>query len=64
MGLAQELALLADTLRDVSAGGLYYEQDVYNRARYKAVQDVSVRLFAIATGAVPEQIEALRLQGL
>lgn len=58
--LAQQLANLADRLRDISAFGLHYSHDRYDRDRYQAVQDVSVELLALATQAPLESFEPLR----
>lgn len=58
--LAQQLAHWADKLRDVSALGLAFSTDVYDRERYQAVQDVALSLQALATGEPLDRLEPLR----
>ncbi len=60
MDLAQQLALLADRLRDISALGLMYSTGQYDLARYRAVQDISIELLALATQEPPAAFEPLR----
>src|SRR5882757_5824408 len=60
MDLAQQLALLADRLRDTSAFGLMYATGQYDLARYTAVQDISIELLALATQELPADFEPLR----
>ena len=60
MELAQRLAYLADRLRDVSAFGLHFSQNPYDRAHFQTVQDVALELFALATQEPLERFEALR----
>ena len=59
MDLAQQLALLADRLRDIAAFGLHYSEDRYDRERFAAVQAVAVELFALAEQKPPAQFEPL-----
>lgn len=59
-GLAQQLALWADELRDHSANGLHFSQSHYDRARFQAIQEIAMSMLALATGDLPEQIETLR----
>ncbi len=40
--LAQKLAGYADILRDCSATGLHFAANIYERDRWKRVQDVTV----------------------
>lgn len=57
---AQQLALWADQLRDASAMGLRFSDSIYDRQRYKAMQDMAMEMLALATGELPEQLEPLR----
>jgi ADP-ribose pyrophosphatase YjhB (NUDIX family) len=57
---AQQLALWADRLRDLSAMGLAFASNVYDSDRYKAVQDIAISLLALAIGEPPEDLEPLR----
>lgn len=57
---AQQIALWADKLRDLSALGLHFATDIYNRERYQAVQDIAVSLLALATGEPLDHLEPLR----
>ncbi|MEM7736468.1 MAG: NUDIX hydrolase N-terminal domain-containing protein [Deinococcota bacterium] len=57
---AQQLALWADKLRDVSSLGLQFSDNVYDKENYQAVQDIAMGLLAIASGVSFEDIEPLR----
>ncbi|MBN1936936.1 MAG: NUDIX hydrolase N-terminal domain-containing protein [Anaerolineae bacterium] len=57
---AQQLALWADQLRDVSAMGLHFSRSIYDTQHYQTVQNVAMEMLALATGELPEQIEPLR----
>ena len=50
MKIAQQLALWADKLRDVSAMGWHFARSSYDREHYRAVQDVAMAMLAAATG--------------
>ncbi|MCB0037959.1 MAG: NUDIX hydrolase N-terminal domain-containing protein, partial [Anaerolineales bacterium] len=41
MNIAHQIALWADKLRDVSAMGLLFAQDPYDRERYQQTQTIS-----------------------
>ncbi|BCL84123.1 NUDIX hydrolase N-terminal domain-containing protein [Ktedonobacteria bacterium brp13] len=58
--LAQKLALYADILRDCSAAGLHYADNIYDQDRYKRIQDVAIELLALATTKPLEELEPLR----
>jgi ADP-ribose pyrophosphatase YjhB (NUDIX family) len=58
--IATQLALWAEKLRDVAALGLHFSTDIYNRDRYRTVQDIAMAMFALATARPPEEIEPLR----
>ena len=58
--LAQKLALYADILRDCSALGLHFAENIYERERYKRIQDVALELFALASAQSVEELEPLR----
>ena len=60
MDIAQQLALLADRLREISALGLMYGTTQYDLSRYTAVQDISIELLALAAQEPPETFEPLR----
>ena len=57
---AQQIAIWADKLRDISALGLHFCQSVYDRQHYQAVQDIAVEMLALATGETVAQLEPLR----
>lgn len=59
-GLAQQLALWADQLRDLSAMGLHFSRSIYDTQHYQTVQNIAMEMLALATGDLPEQIEPLR----
>jgi ADP-ribose pyrophosphatase YjhB (NUDIX family) len=60
MTLAQQIAMWADRVRDIAAEGLHFAQDVYNRERYEALQDLAMEMYARATDVPPEELEPLR----
>lgn len=57
---AQQLALWADQLRDVSAQGLYFADNPYDKQHYQAVQDIAMAMLALATDTSLEKMEPLR----
>ena len=57
---AEQIALWADQLRDISAMGLHYTDGPYDRPRYEAVQNVAMAMSAMATGTVLDALEPLR----
>ncbi len=60
MNLAERLAAWADRLRDVSARGLHFADNPYDRENYRVVQDVALELLAVAVDKTPESLEPLR----
>lgn len=60
VGIAQQLALWADKLRDLSALGLTFATDTYDRERYRGVQEIAMSVLALATGESLESLEPLR----
>jgi ADP-ribose pyrophosphatase YjhB (NUDIX family) len=57
---AQQIALWADQLRDLSASGLEHSPSIYNKNRYHAVQNIAMAMLAFSAGETLEQIEPLR----
>ena len=57
---AQQLALWADRLRDVSAMGLHFAKNIHDELHFRAVQDIALEMLALAVGETLEQIEPLR----
>jgi 8-oxo-dGTP pyrophosphatase MutT (NUDIX family) len=57
---AQQLALWADKLRDLSAQGLHFAEHIYERDRWTQVQTLALEMLASATGDHFETLEALR----
>ena len=57
---AEQIALWADRLRDISAMGLRFSENVYDQAHYRAVQNIAMEMLALATGESLEQMEPLR----
>ena len=45
---AEQIALWADKLRDLSAAGLQYANNSYEKVRYEAIQDLSMEMLAYA----------------
>lgn len=57
---AEQLARWADKLRDISAFGLHFSRNPYDRAHYQQVQDIALAMLAQAVGEAPEQWEPWR----
>lgn len=57
---AQQIALWADKLRDMSAMGLYFAKDIYDQQRYRELQTMAMEMHAFATGDSLESLELLR----
>ncbi len=58
--LARRLALWAEKLRDVSALGLHFVENPYDRHNYQVVQSIAIEMAALASGELPEALEPLR----
>jgi ADP-ribose pyrophosphatase YjhB (NUDIX family) len=57
---AQQIALWADKLRDLSAFGLYFAANQYDKERYETIQDIAMEMFALASDESLETLEPLR----
>lgn len=57
---AQQIALWADKLRDMSAFGLIFAKDPYDLQRYREMQTMAIEMHAYATGDSLEALEPLR----
>jgi len=57
---AEQIALWADMLRDISAKGMHYAADVHEQLAFGRVQDVAMEMFGLVTGLSPEAVESLR----
>jgi mutator protein MutT len=60
MNTAEQIALWADRLRDLSAMGLAFAENIYDRERYQAIQDVAMSMLAQATDESLDRLEPLR----
>lgn len=60
MNIAQKVSLWADKLRDISAMGLLFARNQYDREHYQQVQTISLEMFAFATDTSVEALEPLR----
>lgn len=60
MQTAQRLALQADRLRDIAAGGLRYTTNSHDRECYAAVQQIAMELLALSTDEALDSLEPLR----
>lgn len=58
--LAQQIALWGDRIRDMSATGLRYAQNIYDRQRYEMLQNLALEMLAVATGRSLADLEPLR----
>jgi ADP-ribose pyrophosphatase YjhB (NUDIX family) len=57
---AEQVALWADRLRDISAMGLHFAKSVHDEEAYRAVQSIAMEMTAVAMDRPVEQMEALR----
>lgn len=57
---AETIALWADKLRDLSAAGLNYSENVYDKNRYEALQELAMEMLAFATAQPLESITLLK----
>ncbi len=57
---AEQIALWADTLRDIAAEGLQYAPTVYDQARYAKIQHMAMEMMAWVTGHAFEEVEVFR----
>ena len=57
---AEQIALWADRLRDISAMGLHFTENAHDREGFRTVQTIAMEMLALATGESVEQIEPLR----
>jgi ADP-ribose pyrophosphatase YjhB (NUDIX family) len=60
MKRAEQIAAWADKLRDLSALGLHFADNLYDKERYQTVQGIAMAMLALATGESVEQLEPLR----
>lgn len=58
--VAQQIALWADKLRDISALGLQFSQNIYDHERYLAIQNMAMDMLALVTAQPRAQMEPLR----
>ena len=58
--LAEQLAAWSDRLRGITALGLNFCENFYDRENYRRVQDIAIEMLAAATGDPPAEIERLR----
>lgn len=56
---AEQIALWADKLRDISALGSHYAENIYEKQRYVEIQKLAMAMFAFATAKPLLQIEPL-----
>ena len=57
---AEQIALWADRLRDISATGLLFSKNIHDEDAFRAVQTIAMEMLALATDESLEQIESLR----
>lgn len=60
MSAAYSITLWADQLRDISATGLRYSPNIYDRENYQKIQDIALEMLALAVNESPAQLEPLR----
>jgi ADP-ribose pyrophosphatase YjhB (NUDIX family) len=57
---AEQIAIWADKLRDVSAMGLMFAKSIHDETAYRTVQTIALEMLAMAAGEPMEAIEPLR----
>src|SRR6476659_1554970 len=57
---AEQIALWSDKLRDMAATGLKYTQNIYDRERYEAIQQIAIEMLALATERPIAELTPLR----
>ena len=57
---AEQIAFWSDRLRDMAATGLKYAENIYDRERYAAIQQIALEMLALATERPLAEIEPLR----
>jgi ADP-ribose pyrophosphatase YjhB (NUDIX family) len=57
---AEQIAAWADKLHDISALGLRFADNPYDKERYRTVQGIAMAMLALATNESPERLESLR----
>jgi 8-oxo-dGTP pyrophosphatase MutT (NUDIX family) len=57
---AEIIALWADKLRDLSAAGLKYSENIYDKNRYEALQEMAMEMLSFATAQSLESITPLK----
>lgn len=60
MQLAKQISLWADVLLDISAYGLQFTKDTYDRERFQEVQDIAMAMLALSTNKTLAQMEPLK----
>ena len=60
MNEAQQIALWADKLRDMSAMGLMFSKDLYDRENYEFIQQIALEMQALVTATDLHTLEPLR----
>ena len=57
---AEKIALWADKIRDLSAAGLNYSENIYDKSRYEELQQLAIEMLAFATEQPVESITPLK----
>ncbi len=57
---AEAIAFWAEKLRELSASGLLFAENIYHQKRYEALQSMAVEMQAYAGGECPEDLQPLR----
>ena len=57
---AEQITLWADQLRDLSAAGLTYATNAYDRERYEKLQDLAVEMTSLATSQPTAALQPLK----
>ncbi|MFW9903627.1 MAG: NUDIX hydrolase N-terminal domain-containing protein [Candidatus Thorarchaeota archaeon] len=60
MSSAKKIASWADKLRDISALGLEFCKDIYDRERYQEIQNIAMNMLAFATKTSVDRFEPIR----
>ncbi|MFX1517317.1 MAG: NUDIX hydrolase N-terminal domain-containing protein [Promethearchaeota archaeon] len=58
---AKQIAFWADELRDISALGLKFSDDTYDRERFQKIQQIAIAMLAFASNSSIHQLEPLQI---
>ena len=58
---SEQIAYWADKLRDVSASGHHFADNIYDKENYQTIQQIAVEMLALASDKTVDELEPLRI---